>query len=137
MGKSLKTSEFETERLNLMADLTLLEDHGTGKAQKCPYCMEKHSSKISGYAFEIAAGAEGDENLLPALGDKAQEWQKRCNQLKETHDDKEFWAIGEEARDWRRKLQGASEHHHVECKGANCETKMSLHNHNHEVTEEE
>ena len=129
-------SEFETERSNLMQDLTLLEDHGFGKAANCPYCMEKHSSKIAGYAFEIAAGAEGDEKVLTELGDKAQEWQKRCNILKQTHDEKEFWAIGEEAREWRRKLQGAHEHHHVACVGANCETKMSAHKHSHEVLDE-
>lgn len=124
-------SEFETERAALMEDLTLLEDHGAGKTANCPYCMEKHSSKIAGYAYEIAAGNEPDKTLLTQLGDKAQEWQKRCNKLKETHEKKEFEAIGNEAREWRRKLQGADTHHHVGCIGSNCEINMEPHNHNH------
>ena len=77
-------TEFEFERGELLSNLTLLEDH----AQKfhCPYCEEKHLSKIIGYTDEIAMGKEGDEKELEALGN---------------------WA-----REWRRKLQGAKEHSH-------------------------
>lgn len=125
-------TEFETERIALMDNLTLLEDHGSGVTANCPYCMEKHSSKIAGYAFEIAAGKEEDYEIMTQLGDIAQEWQKRCIKLKDTHDKKEFEAIGIEARDWRRKIQGAHTHkgeHDVDCIGSNCEVRMDAHNH--------
>jgi len=77
-------TEFEFERGEILTNLTLLEDH----AQKfqCPYCMEKHLSKIVGYAEEVAMGKEGDE--------------------------KEMEELAEFAREWRRKIQGAKEHSH-------------------------
>ena len=128
-------SEFETERANLIEDLTLLEDHGFGRDALCPFCAEKHSAKIAGHAYEIAAGGE-DREFMTALGDKAQEWQKVCNELKQTHDENTFRKLAEEARDWRRKLQGADEHHHVGCKGPNCELKMGEHSHEHDVDAE-
>ena len=74
--------EFDFERNEILTNLTLLEDH----AEKfpCPYCMEKHTSKIIGYAEEIALG----EN------------------------DKEMQRLAEDAREWRRTIQGAKEHSH-------------------------
>lgn len=77
-------TEFEFERGEILTNLTLMEDH----AQKfpCPYCMEKHASKIIGYAEEVALGKEGDE--------------------------KEMEKLAEDAREWRRKIQGAKEHKH-------------------------
>lgn len=94
-------TEFEFERGELLSNLTLLEDH----AQKfhCPYCEEKHLSKIIGYTDEIAMGKEGDEKELEELGN---------------------WA-----REWRRKLQGAKEHSHEHKSGnphslSKCEKKQ-------------
>lgn len=74
--------EFDFERDEILTNLVLLEDH----ADKfpCPYCMEKHSSKIIGYAEEIALG----------------------------EDDKEMEKLAEDAREWRRKIQGAKGHSH-------------------------
>ncbi len=121
-------SEFEVERGELLTNLTLLEDHGYGNAPRCPYCMEKHSSKIAGYADEIAAGHEGDQKIMADLADKAKNWRQRIQILKSRPDEAEFTRIGIEARDWRRKIQGAhshgSEKHTVKCVGANCETRM-------------
>lgn len=76
-------SEFEFERGEILTNLTLLEDHAD-KFQ-CPYCMEKHASKIIGYAEEIAMGGEDVEQM------------KR---------------LAEDARKWRRQIQGAKEHSH-------------------------
>lgn len=125
-------TEFSVERGELLTNLTLLEDHGYGNAPRCPYCMEKHTSKIAGYADEIAAGREGDQDLMSQLAEKAKEWRDRCQPLKKKHDEQEFQAIGIEARDWRRKIQGAHSHseqgephtHDVECIGSNCEVRM-------------
>lgn len=103
-------SEFEVERGELMTNLTLLEDHGYGSAPRCPYCMEKHTSKIAGYADEIAAGKEGDEQVMSDLADKAKEWRSRVQSLKAKPVESEFEAIGIEARNWRRKIQGAHSH---------------------------
>lgn len=77
-------SEFEFERGEILTNLVLLEDH----ADKfpCPYCMEKHTSKIIGYAEEIAHGGE---------------------------DVKEMERLAVEARKWRRQIQGAKEHSHT------------------------
>ena len=74
--------EFDFERNEILTNLVLLEDH----AEKfpCPFCMEKHSSKIVGYAEEIALG----EN------------------------DAEMRKLAEDARKWRRTIQGAKEHSH-------------------------
>lgn len=76
-------TEFEFERGELLTNLTLLEDH----AQKfpCPWCMEKHTSKIIGYAEEIAMGGEDTEVMTE---------------------------LAEQAREWRRTIQGAKEHSH-------------------------
>jgi len=76
-------SEFEFERGEILTNLTLLEDHAD-KFQ-CPFCMEKHLSKVIGYAEEIAMGGEDVEQM------------KR---------------LAEDARTWRRKIQGAKEHSH-------------------------
>jgi len=96
-------TEFEFERGEILTNLTLLEDHG--QKFPCPFCIEKHLSKVVGYAEEIAMGKEGDE--------------------------KEMAELAEFARDWRRKLQGAKEHKH-EHAGSNpahgltkCEKKQS------------
>lgn len=75
-------SEFEFERNEILTNLVLLEDHAD-KFQ-CPYCMEKHASKIIGYAEEIAMGGENGG-------------------MKE---------LAEQARKWRRQIQGAKEHSH-------------------------
>jgi len=74
--------EFDFERGEILTNLVLLEDH----AEKfpCAYCMEKHASKIIGYAEEIALG----EN------------------------DPEMKKLAEEARKWRRTIQGAKSGHH-------------------------
>jgi len=74
--------EFDFERGEILTNLTLLEDH----AEKfpCPYCMEKHASKIIGYAEEISLGEH----------------------------DKEMEKLAKEAREWRRLIQGAKEHSH-------------------------
>lgn len=76
-------SEFEFERGEILTNLVLLEDH----AQKfqCPYCMEKHSSKIIGYAEEISQGGESVDEMEKLAAD---------------------------ARKWRRSIQGAKEHSH-------------------------
>ena len=76
-------TEFPFERGELLSNLTLLEDHAD-KFQ-CPWCMEKHTSKIIGYAEEIALGGE---------------------------DTKTMKELAEEARKWRRFVQGAKEHSH-------------------------
>lgn len=76
-------TEFEFERGEILTNLVLLEDHAD-KFQ-CPYCMEKHSSKIIGYAEEIALGGE---------------------------DVVEMKKLAEDARKWRREIQGAKEHSH-------------------------
>lgn len=122
------------ERGLLFQNLTLLEDHGMGKAQRCPYCAEKHASKIGGYASEIAAGREGDEKIMLELAAVAQQWFERIQPLKKKPTEDGFYAIGLEARDWRRKIQGAHSHgkenhthhgnHSVPCVGANCEVHM-------------
>lgn len=77
-------TEFEFERGELLSNLTLLEDHAA-KFQ-CPYCMEKHSSKIIGYAEEISLGGEDQVNMKK---------------------------LAKDARKWRRYVQGAKEHKHV------------------------
>lgn len=77
-------TEFEFERGEILTNLTLLEDHG--QKFPCPFCIEKHLSKVVGYAEEIAMGKEGDEKAMEQLA--------------------EF------AREWRRRLQGAKEHKH-------------------------
>ena len=59
---------FEFERGELLSNLTLLEDHA--QEFQCPYCMEKHLSKVIGYAEEIAEGREGDEKIMEALADE-------------------------------------------------------------------
>ena len=74
--------EFDFERNEILTNLVLLEDHA--EKFQCPYCMEKHTSKIIGYAEEIALG----EN------------------------DKEMEKLAEDARKWRRTIQGAKEHSH-------------------------
>jgi len=76
-------TEFPFERGELLSNLVLLEDHAD-KFQ-CPYCMEKHTSKIIGYAEEIALGGE---------------------------DTKTMKELAEAAREWRRFVQGAKEHSH-------------------------
>ena len=74
--------EFDFEKNEILTNLVLLEDH----AEKfpCPFCMEKHASKVIGYAEEIALG----EN------------------------DAEMKKLAEEAREWRRTIQGAKGHSH-------------------------
>lgn len=100
--------------------------------------MEKHASKIGGYAGEIAAGHEGDEKVMFDLAEKAQDWFKRIQPLKDKPVEADFNLIGTEARDWRRKVQGAHSHGHenvdIVCSGPNCETRMS---HSHEKEEKE
>ena len=75
--------EFDFEKNEILTNLVLLEDH----AEKfpCPFCMEKHSSKVIGYAEEIALG----------------------------EDDPEMRKLAEEAREWRRTIQGAKSHSHT------------------------
>lgn len=84
--------EFDFERNEILTNLVLLEDH----AEKfpCPFCMEKHSSKIIGYAEEIALG-EGD---------------------------KEMEELAKDARGWRRKIQDAKGHSHDHV--SKCEKKI-------------
>jgi len=77
-------TEFEFEKNEILTNLTLLEDHAN-KFQ-CPYCMEKHLSKIVGYAEEIAMGGED------------------VTQMKK---------LAETARKWRREIQGAKQHTHA------------------------
>ena len=88
-------TEFEFERGEILTNLTLLEDHG--QKFPCPFCIEKHLSKVVGYAEEIAMGKEGDE--------------------------KEMEQLAEFARDWRRKIQGAKEHKHAHSL-SKCEKKI-------------
>lgn len=76
-------TEFEFERDEILTNLVLLEDHGD--KFPCPYCMEKHSSKIIGYAEEIAMGGEDVDEMEKLAAD---------------------------ARKWRRKIQGAKAHSH-------------------------
>lgn len=76
-------TEFEFERGEILTNLTLLEDHA--EKFQCPYCMEKHASKIIGYAEEIAHGGEDVQNMTK---------------------------LAEQAREWRRQIQGAKEHTH-------------------------
>jgi len=75
-------TEFEFERGELLSNLTLLEDH----ADKfpCPWCMEKHLSKVIGYAEEIAMGGENGK----------------------------MRKMAEDMREWRRYVQGAKGHSH-------------------------
>ena len=75
-------TEFEFERSEILTNLALLEDH----AQKfpCPFCMEKHLSKVIGYAEEIDMGER----------------------------DAEMEELADWARKWRRRIQGAKEHSH-------------------------
>lgn len=86
--------EFDFERNEILTNLVLLEDH----AEKfpCPFCMEKHASKIIGYAEEIALG-EGDKDMKK---------------------------LSEDARKWRRKIQGAKEHSHDDFVLTKCEKKI-------------
>jgi hypothetical protein len=73
-------TEFEFERGEILSNLTLLEDH----AQKfpCPWCMEKHLSKVIGYAEEIAMGKEGDEKLLEEMAEAMRDWRRKIQELK-------------------------------------------------------
>jgi len=84
--------EFDFERGEILTNLVLLEDHA--EKFQCPYCMEKHASKIIGYAEEIALG-ERDKNMEK---------------------------LAEQAREWRRKIQGAKEHSHDHL--SKCEKKI-------------
>ena len=45
--------------------------------------MEKHTSKIIGYAEEIAMGKEGDEKMLDELAEQARTWRRKVQGLKE------------------------------------------------------
>jgi len=74
--------EFDFEKGEILTNLTLLEDHGD--KFPCPFCIEKHLSKVIGYAEEVSLG----------------------------EDDKEMKELAEWAREWRRKIQGAKEHSH-------------------------
>jgi Fe2+ transport system protein B len=122
-------TEFEFERGEILSNLTLLEDHGF-KAP-CPYCMEKHESKIIGYAEEIAAGKEGDEATLVELAETMRKVREVTNEGKTKQlTDQEYASVGEIARQWRRKLQGAKDHSHADtiekhvitpCVGAHCQ----------------
>jgi len=76
-------SEFQFERGEILTNLVLLEDHAD-KFQ-CPFCMEKHLSKIIGYADEISLGGEDVKNMKK---------------------------LAETARKWRREIQGAKSHTH-------------------------
>ena len=102
---------FEFERGQLLSNLTLLEDHA--QEFQCPYCMEKHLSKIIGYAEEIAGGREGDEKTLEALADEMRNVRREIVKFKgkETPDSK-YQSYVEIFRTWRRKLQGVAEHSH-------------------------
>ena len=74
--------EFEFERGEILSNIVLLEDH----AQKfaCPFCMEKHASKIIGYAEEIALGSKNSEDkMLEKLAEDAREWRRQIQGLKE------------------------------------------------------
>jgi hypothetical protein len=102
---------FEFERGELLSNLTLLEDHA--QEFQCPYCMEKHLSKVIGYAEEIAEGREGDEKTMEALADEMRTARNEIAKFKgkETSDNK-FQPYVEKFRTWRRKLQGVAEHSH-------------------------
>jgi hypothetical protein len=90
--------------------------------------MEKHLSKIIGYAEEVAAGKEGDEKELLEFAEQMRKARELDVQLKKKDIPGAFEQIGELARQWRRKLQGAENHthadtietHKVKCSGANC-----------------
>jgi hypothetical protein len=102
---------FEFERGELLSNLTLLEDHA--QEFQCPYCMEKHLSKVIGYAEEIAEGREGDEKTMEALADDMRTARSEIVKFKgkETPDSK-YQSYVETFRKWRRKLQGVEEHSH-------------------------
>ena len=102
---------FEFERGELLSNLTLLEDHA--QEFQCPYCMEKHLSKVIGYAEEIAEGREGDEKTMEALADDMRAVRSEIVKFKgkETPDGKYQPYVGS-FRTWRRKLQGVAEHSH-------------------------
>jgi hypothetical protein len=102
---------FEFERGELLSNLTLLEDHA--QEFQCPYCMEKHLSKVIGYAEEIAEGREGDEKIMEALADEMRTARSEIVKFKgkETPDSK-YQPYVETFRKWRRKLQGVAEHSH-------------------------
>jgi len=104
-------STFEFERGELLSNLTLLEDHA--QEFQCPYCMEKHLSKVIGYAEEIAEGREGDEKTMEALADDMRTARREIAKFKgkETPDSK-YQPYVESFRKWRRKLQGVAEHNH-------------------------
>jgi hypothetical protein len=102
---------FEFERGELLSNLTLLEDHA--QEFQCPYCMEKHLSKVIGYAEEIAEGREGDEKTMESLADDMRTARSDIVKFKgkETADCK-YQPYVEVFRAWRRKLQGVAEHSH-------------------------
>ena len=102
---------FEFERGELLSNLTLLEDHA--QEFQCPYCMEKHLSKVIGYAEEIAEGREGDEKTMEALANDMRTTRSEIVKYKgkETADCK-YQPFVEVFRTWRRKLQGVAEHSH-------------------------
>jgi len=102
---------FEFERGELLSNLTLLEDHA--QEFQCPYCMEKHLSKVIGYAEEIAEGREGDEKTMEALADDMRTARSEIVKFKEKETpDSKYQPYVEAFRKWRRKLQGVAEHSH-------------------------
>jgi hypothetical protein len=76
--------------------------------------MEKHTSKIIGYAEEIEAGKEGDEAIMKQLAIDMRAARQLENELKKKDIPNAFEKLGEIARVWRRKLQGAENHSHAD-----------------------
>lgn len=105
-------TEFPEERGEMLNNLVLLEDHGFKQSLMCPYCAEKHISKILGYAEEIAAGGEDVEAMRQLASDFQALKGKIIPKLKADPTTEEFNILGQTARNWRRQLQGAGEHKH-------------------------
>lgn len=76
--------------------------------------MEKHLSKIIGYAEEIEAGKEGDEETMKELAIEMRKLRQVDQELKKRDIPGAFERMGEVARVWRRTLQGAKDHSHAD-----------------------
>lgn len=115
-------TEFADERAEIINNLVLEEDHGTKKKLMCPFCAEKHASKIIGYADEIATGNEPDKELMEQLANTFRDVKdKLIPELKKHPTEKGFNILAQLAREWRRRLQGAGEHSHSE----SCEHQLA------------
>lgn len=102
---------FEFERGQVLSNLTLLEDHA--QEFPCPYCMEKHLSKLIGYSEEIAEGSEGDEKTFERLAEDMRIARSEIVKFKgKKTPDSKYAPYVDVFRTWRRKLQGVAEHSH-------------------------